>query len=118
MQFREHGFALGYCFPNMKNIAVREGTLDVTMPVTASSCAVRWAVIPTSDELGPYQLTSSDCTIYQRLEGLYNVNRSDLIIRNSTTSENGQLITTAGLYIAECYESGTKTGAKLTVVRK
>ena|SRR6218665_834441 len=111
---------LGICsfVPHMMNVAVREGKLNIPMNVTTSFCTVTWSVIPTSDELGPYLITNADCTVAPSLDALYYVNRSGLIIRNSTTTENGHLITTAGLYTAECAGSGNKTGAKLVVVRK
>src|SRR6218665_4220627 len=117
MEFAEHVFISGYCFPNMMNKAVREGTLDVPMNVTASPCAVKLSVVPTTDELGGYQIVGADCTENPTLANLYYVNGSGLTIRNSTTTDNGQPIATTGLYIAECTD-GDRTAQKLVVVRK
>lgn len=119
MQFEEHCFISGYCLPDVKNKAVREGLYDVPMDTTSRSCTVTWSVVPTSNELSPYQITSSDCTVNPSLGALYYVRQSILMIRNTTTTENGQAISTAGLYIAECYKnSENRTGAKLVVIRK
>src|SRR6218665_476130 len=123
MEFAEHLFILGYCFPNfyeqsiLRNKVVREGTLDVTMNLTAIPCAVTLSVIPITDELSTYQIVGADCTENPTLANLYYVNGSGLTIRNATTTENGQPISTAGLYIAEC-NGGNRTGQKLVVVRK
>ena len=101
------------------NMAVREGTLDVQMNVTASPCGVTLSVVPTSDEFGGDDIIGPDCLVDSTLVGLYAVNESGLIILNSTTTENGQPISTSGLYIANCNDnSGNRTGAKLVVIRK
>ena len=103
----------------MKNIAIREGTLDVTMNVTASPCGVNLVIFSTTNEPYPQRILGSDCTVYQTLANLYYVNQSGLIIRISTTTENGHPISTAGLYMADCGNTGSPTeGAKLLVVRK
>jgi len=102
----------------MTNIAVREGTLDVSMIQTNDLCAAKFSVYSTTDEPFPRQITGSDCTVDSNLGALYYVNRSGLIIRNSTTTENGEPISTAGLYMADCNYYENKTGAKLLVIRK
>jgi len=102
----------------MKNIAVYERERDILMNVAASSCNVAWSVYPTSDELDARPITGSHCTGDPTLAELYNVYPSGLNIRKSTTTEDGQPFSTAGLYQAECKSDKTKTGAKLLVVRK
>ncbi len=125
MEFAEPAFILGYCFPNvyeqsiLRNKAVREGTLDVPMNVTAIPCAVTLSVVPTTDEISGYQIFGADCTENPTLANLYYVNGSGLTIRNSTTTDNGQPISTAGLYMVDCNNDGKNiTGEKLVVVRK
>lgn len=93
----------------------------MTMIVTNDLCAVKFSVVPTSNELGPYQITGSDCTVNTNLANLYYVNQSGLIIRNSTATDDKQPISTSGLYIADCGSNdnnGNRSGAKLVVVRK
>lgn len=98
----------------MKNIAVREGTLDVPINVTASPCGVNLAVFSTTNEPYPQRIIGPDCSVDPTLSDLYYVNRSGLIVLDSTTTENGQPISTAGLYMADC--NGNKRGAKLLVI--
>ena len=124
IEYADHVFILGYCFPNfyeqsiLMNKAVREGTLDVPMNVTGISCAVTLSVVSTTEEFHLRKIFGSDCTEDSTLANLYYyVNGSGLTIRNATTTENGQPISTAGLYIAECND-GSRTGQKLVVVRK
>lgn len=102
----------------MKNMAVYEGARDIPMTVTASNCGVAWTVVPTSDELGGQEITGSRCAVDPAMAELFYVSRTGLMIRKSTTSENGGPISTAGLYIADCKNNREKTGAKLLVVRK
>lgn len=105
----------------MKNIAVREGTANVFMNVNSSSCIITLWLTPTSDESGPYPITQSNCEVDSAVNNLYYVNRTSLVILNSTTVEdpdNGFAISTAGIYEAQCQNNGNKTGAKLVVVRK
>lgn len=104
---------------NMRNMAVREGTLNVPMNVTSNyNCAVTWSVVPTTDEFGGGEIINPDCVGDPSLEILYSVNASGLIIRNSTTTEAGHPISTSGLYVAECKNNGSRMGAKFVVVRK
>ena len=111
-------FISGYCFSETANIAVRDGTLDVSMIATNDTCALQFSVYPTTDEPFPHQITGPDCTVDSNLDKLYYVNRSGLIIQNSTTTENGEPISTAGFYMAICKNNGVQTGAKLLVIRK
>lgn len=113
-----NGLILGCCIPNLKNIAVREGTLDVHMDVIASHCALALWVHPTADESSGYEIINSNCTVDSTLADLYYVNQSGLIIRNSTTTKNGQPTSTSGLYVARCNNIGEIICAKLLVIRK
>ena len=114
MVLTKNAFILGDCFLNMTNRAVREGTINVPMISTIDLCSATFSVVSTSDELSRQQITGSGCTVDATLTNLYYINQSGLIIRNSTTTENGQPISTAGLYMADC--NGNKRGAKLLVI--
>ena len=101
----------------MKNTAVHEGTLNVTMNINTSDCAVQFAVQSTTDFQTKYIL--SNCAVDPTMADLYYVNRSGLIIRNSTTTENGHPISTAGFYAAFCFRDvSSPGGANLLVIRK
>ena len=123
MEYAEHVFILGYCIPNfyeqgiLINKAVREGTLYIPMNVTGISCAVTLSVVSTTQEFSLRKIIAADCTEDPTLANLYCVNGSGIIIRNATTTANGQPISTAGLYLAQC-DDGSRTGQKLVVVRK
>lgn len=102
----------------MKNTAVREGTLDVTMNINTSDCAVHFSFQSTTD-LQTISINSNNCMVDPTMANLYYVNRSGLVIRNSTTTENGHPVSTAGFYAAFCIRGGSPPGgAKLLVIRK
>ena|SRR6218665_388765 len=107
------------CFSNLRNLAVYEGDENEIMNLRADPNRVKWTIIPTSDEFDSYPITQYGGYKDPSLAGLFYPNQSGLFILNSTTRPNGQdLISTAGLYIADCEYDGNRTGAKLVVVRK
>ena len=106
------------CLSNLKNIAVREGQPNTIMDLYINPQNVTWKVTPTSDELSSYTIISPDGSRDPSLSRLYDVNQTGLIIKDATTAEDGNPISTAGLYIGQCNNNPNKTGAKLLVVRK
>jgi len=103
----------------MKNIAVYQGDLNMTMNLAADPTDVRWTIIPTSDEFGSYTISDYGGQRDSSLSGLFYPDQSGLVILNATIFPNGEdPISTSGLYIADRETSGNRKGAKLLVVRK
>ena len=88
------------------------------MNQTANPNNAKWSIIPTSDEFGSYVIWEYGVYGDPPLTGLYYINQSGLVILDATTTPNGQPISSAGLYIAQCANNENRTGAKLVVVRK
>ena len=78
---------------------------------------VSWKFKSTSNELDTYTIISPGGN--NEYPELYNVTQTGLVIKNATTTDgNGNPISTAGLYYAQCTNNPNRTGAKLLVVRK
>src|SRR6218665_2425139 len=77
---------------------------------------VSWKVKPTSDELSTFTIINYGGSRDPTLIGLYDVNQTGLVIKDATT--NGNPISTAGLYYAQCTNNPDRIGVKLLVVRK
>jgi len=75
-------------------------------------------LFPTSDESSTYPLQDGNGTSDPFLVTLFNRIQSGLVILDATTTPSTGLISTSGMYIAQCTKNGNKTGAKLIVVRK
>src|SRR6218665_1884400 len=109
----------GDSFQNMKNIAVYQGDLNMTMNLAADPNDVRWTIIPTSDEFGSYTISDYGGQRDSSLSGLFYPDQNGVVILNATIFPNGEdPISTSGLYIADRETSGNRRGAKLLVVRK
>src|SRR6218665_2207562 len=106
------------CMSSVKNIAVREGQTNIIINLYIDPQNVTWKVIPTSDELSSYTIITYGGSRDPTLTGLYDVNQTGLIIKEATTVEYENPISTAGLYIGQCANNPNRTGAKLLVVRK
>ena len=77
---------------------------------------VSWKVKPTSDELSTYTIINYGVSGDPSVNGLYYVNQTGLVIKDAST--NGNPISTAGLYYAQCTNNPDRIGVKLLVVRK
>ena len=106
------------CMLSVKNTAVKEGDEDTIMGLSTNPQNVSWKVKPTSNETDTYTIINYDGSRDPMLTGLYDVNQTGLIIKESNTVEYTNPISTAGLYIGQCANNPNKTGAKLLVVRK
>ena len=88
------------------------------MNLSTDANNVKWTVKPTSNELDTLTISNFGGYRDSTLSGLYDVNQTGLIIKDATTTEDGNPISSAGLYIGQCANNPNKTGAKLLVVRK
>jgi len=77
--------------------------------------AVSYVIKPASDPLVTYTLTNYNDAVDPAYTNLYDVNQTGLNIK--LASGDSSPISTAGLYVINL-NNATKTGAKLTVVRK
>ena len=104
--------------PNLKNRAVYEGDENIIMSLSGGPTGVSWKLKATSEELDTYTISDYNGYADPSLTGLFYLNQSGLVILNATTTEYGNPISTAGLYMARCENDGILRGAKLLVVRK
>ena len=105
------------CTGNLSNIALYEGALNTLIYFPASPNGVKWTTLATTDELTEVDIVNYDDTVDPNYTADYAFNSSGLIIKNATTTaEAGHLLSTAGLYTAEC--GGQEVSFKLLVVRK
>lgn len=101
----------------MKNLAVNEGDEVVIMDLKDEINNVRLTCISTSDELSIYIISDFGGYRNNSLKDLYNLAQNGLVKVKATTTPNGKPISTAGLYMVQCKNDETMTGAKLLVVR-
>ena len=106
------------CMLSVKNTAVTEGDEDTIIGLSTNPQNVSWKVQPTSNETNTYTIIDYDGFKDTTLIRLYDVNQTGLIIKEATTVEYENPISTAGLYIGQCANNPNRTGAKLLVVRK
>lgn len=109
--------ACEHCLNSPQNVVLYEGTKNAILNCGLGPGAERWAVRPVTNVTMELQITNYTDGVNPDFTGLYAINQSGLIIRNTTTNSTGSPLATAGLY-SVYFPDGNRTMVKVLVIRK
>jgi hypothetical protein len=112
----ENGWVMGQCVRNPVNVAVWEGTQNVSRKCAPNPDQVYWICYPTSDELENAKINDESGVVASDARSQYKIDPEGLTILEATIYEGTNKYSTAGICLGLHGNETRLVGAKLIVV--